>query len=86
VVQIFDEYIPPGGNSKSPRKIDMDKLVLKKAGYWASTTLDLIPSQLKLSRTLKNPTGKERRLAKAVAHVADQYDLILTDCAPRSRS
>ena len=82
VVQIFDEYIPAGGNSKSPRKIDMDKLVLKKAGYWASTTLDLIPSRLELSRTLKNPTGKERRLAKAVAQVADQYDLILIDCAP----
>jgi chromosome partitioning protein len=82
VVQIFDEYIPAGGNSKSPRKIDMDKLVLKKVGYWNSTTLDLIPSRLELSRSLKNPTGKERRLAKAVAQVADQYDLILIDCAP----
>lgn len=82
VVQIFDEYIPAGGNSKSPRKIDMDKLVLKKVGYWSSTTLDLIPSRLELSRSLKNPTGKERRLAKAVAQVADQYDLILIDCAP----
>ncbi len=82
VVQIFDEYIPAGGNSKSPRKIDMDKLVLKKVGYWNSTTLDLIPSRLELSRSLKNPTGKERRLAKAVAQIADQYDLILIDCAP----
>jgi chromosome partitioning protein len=82
VVQIFDEYIPASGNSKSPRKIDMDKLVLKKVGYWNSTTLDLIPSRLELSRTLKNPTGKERRLAKAVAQVADQYDLIIIDCAP----
>jgi len=82
VVQIFDEYIPAGGNAKSPRKIDMDKLVLKKVGYWNSTTLDLIPSRLELSRSLKNPTGKERRLAKAVAQVADQYDLILIDCAP----
>ncbi len=82
VVQIFDEYIPAGGNSKSPRKIDMDKLLLKKVGYWNSTTLDLIPSRLELSRSLKNPTGKERRLAKAVAQVADQYDLILIDCAP----
>jgi chromosome partitioning protein len=82
VVQIFDEYIPASGNSKSPRKIDMDKVVLKKVGYWNSSTLDLIPSRLELSRTLKNPTGKERRLAKALAQVEDQYDLIIIDCAP----
>jgi chromosome partitioning protein len=82
VVQIFDEYIPASGTAKSPRKIDMDKLVLKKAGYWHNTTLDLIPSRLELSRTLKNPTGKERRLAKAIAQVEGQYDLILIDCAP----
>ncbi|MFZ3212415.1 MAG: ParA family protein [Terriglobales bacterium] len=42
----------------------------------------MIPSRLELSHTLKNPTGKERRLAKALAKVADEYDLILIDCAP----
>ena len=46
------------------------------------TPLDLIPSRLELSRTLKNPTGKERRLAKCIAQVSDRYDLILIDCAP----
>ena len=35
-----------------------------------------------MSRTLKNPTGKERRLAKALARVSDRYDLIFIDCAP----
>ena len=44
--------------------------------------MDLIPSRLELSRTLKNPAGKERRLAKCLAQVSDQYDLILIDCAP----
>jgi chromosome partitioning protein len=82
VVQIFDEYVPASGNAKSPRKIEVDKLVLQKVGYWSDSTLDLIPSRLELSRTLKNPTGKERRLAKAVAQVEDQYDLIIIDCAP----
>ncbi|MBM3333756.1 AAA family ATPase, partial [Candidatus Sumerlaeota bacterium] len=40
------------------------------------------PSRLEFSHTLKNPTGKERRLARALADVADDYDLILIDCAP----
>jgi chromosome partitioning protein len=31
---------------------------------------------------LKNPTGKERKLAKALSKVSDNYDLILIDCAP----
>jgi chromosome partitioning protein len=44
--------------------------------------LDLIVSRLELSNTLKNPHGKERRLAKALSKVADDYDLILIDCAP----
>ena len=56
--------------------------MLKKAGYWKNSTLDLIPSRLELSRTLKNPTGKERRLAKALAQVQNRYDLIIIDCAP----
>jgi chromosome partitioning protein len=55
---------------------------VKKAGYWGNSTLDLIPSRLELSRTLKNPHGKERRLAKALAQVGEEYDLILIDCAP----
>jgi chromosome partitioning protein len=31
---------------------------------------------------LKNPHGKERRLAKALAQVSTEYDLVLIDCAP----
>jgi chromosome partitioning protein len=37
---------------------------------------------LELSRVLRNPAGKERRLAKALAKVADAYDLVIIDCAP----
>ena len=82
VAQIFDEYIPAGGTHGSPRPIDLDDVIIKNAGYWRNSTLDLIASRLELSRTLKNPTGKERRLAKALARVSDRYDLILIDCAP----
>ena len=82
IAQIFDEYIPAAGPHGSPRPINLDDVIVKNAGYWQSSTLDLIPSRLELSRTLKNPTGKERRLAKALSRVSDQYDLILIDCAP----
>ena len=82
VAQIFDEYIPAGGTSGAPRPIDIDSVIVKNAGYWSNTTLDLIPSRLELSRTLKNPTGKERRLAKGLSQVSDRYDLVIIDCAP----
>lgn len=82
VVQIFDDYVPADSKTGSPRLLEVDKVIVKGAGYWGNSTLDLIPSRLELSRTLKNPTGKERRLAKALARVSDQYDLIIIDCAP----
>jgi len=44
--------------------------------------VDLIPSQLELSFTLKNPSQKEHLLSNFVADVEDRYDLIIVDCAP----
>jgi len=82
IVQIFDRYLPASGRHPSPRPVDIHDVIVKKVGYWRSTTLDLIPSRLELSHSLKNPTGKERRLAKELAKVADEYDLIIIDCAP----
>jgi chromosome partitioning protein len=82
IVQIFERYMPPSDEHGSTRPVDIREVIVKKAGYWGKTTLDLIPSRLELSRSLKSPTGKERRLAKALAGVADEYDLIIIDCAP----
>lgn len=44
--------------------------------------IDLLPSQLELSFTLKNPSQKEHLLSNFIADLEDQYDLILVDCAP----
>lgn len=82
IVNLFEQYLPPTISAPSPQKIGIEKIIIKKAGYWTDTTLDLIPSRLELSNTLKNPTGKERKLAKALALVSSEYDLILIDCAP----
>ncbi len=44
--------------------------------------IDLIPSRLELSFSLKNPGQKERQLSKIISKIEDEYDLILIDCAP----
>ncbi|MBW8073680.1 MAG: AAA family ATPase [Ferrovum sp.] len=82
VVNLFEQYLPPTISSPSPTKTEIGDIIIRHAGYWHSTTLDLIPSRLELSNTLKNPTGKERKLAKALSKVSNDYDLILIDCAP----
>lgn len=82
IVQLFEQYFPPTSEYSSPRPAEIQDVILKKSGYWIKARLDLIPSRLELSHTLKNPTGKERRLARALAKVSEQYDLILIDCAP----
>jgi chromosome partitioning protein len=82
IVNLFEQYLPPTISSPSPKKTDIGDVIIKKAGYRSNTMLDLIPSRLELSNTLKNPTGKERRLAKALSKISDDYDLILIDCAP----
>lgn len=82
IAQVFDNYLPTSENYESTRVLDIHDVIVKHVGYWSSSSLDLIPSRLELSRVLKNPTGKERRLAKALAQISSEYDLILIDCAP----
>ena len=82
VVQILEDYIPAGGDAGGPRRIDVNDVILRGVGYGSNSRLDLIASRLELSRTLKNPTGKERRLARGIAQVGDRYDLVVIDCAP----
>lgn len=82
IIQIFDQYSPPTKKQTSPRLVDIRKLFIH-GDELLLPNLDLLPSRLELSQTLKNPTGKERELlALALAQVADQYDLIIIDCAP----
>ncbi len=82
IVQLFEQYFPPTEDNPSPQPLDINQIILKKQGYWSKSTLDFIPSRLELSHTLKNPTGKERKLARALSKISSDYDLILIDCAP----
>ena len=82
VVQILEDYIPATGTDGSPKRIDLNDIIRRGVGYSKDNQLDLIVSRLELSRTLKNPTGKERRLARAIGQVNEHYDLVIIDCAP----
>jgi chromosome partitioning protein len=78
IVQIFGEFFPPTKRSQSPRPFDLTAVIQE-----IRSRLHLIVSQLELSHVLEDaPKGMERRLAKTLATVADDYDLILIDCAP----
>jgi len=81
VVRIFEGYMPSTKETDSPTTIGAER-VIHNVRQYAKGKLDLISSRLELSRTLRNADGKERRLAEAVARVADRYDLIIVDCAP----
>ena len=82
VLQIFEGYSPPSAEVPSPSPVTIEDVILKNVGPYDESTLDLIPSRLELCQTLRNPTGKERRLAKALAKVASKYHIIIIDCAP----
>ncbi len=82
VVQVLEDYVPAVGKEGAPTPVDVNDVIMKSVGYRSDSGLDLIPSRLELSRTLRNPTGKERRLAKALAQIQRNYDLVLIDCAP----
>lgn len=81
VIQIFEGYMPSTTATGSPTQVDPDKIIVKQVAGWKET-VDLLPSRLELCRTLRNPTGKERRLAKFLTRIQQDYDLILIDCAP----
>lgn len=44
--------------------------------------IDLIPSRLELSHSLRNPTDKAQLLRRAVDVMEQDYDIVLIDCAP----
>ena len=57
--------------------------VIREVYNWDDgSCIHILPSKLELSTTLKNPTSKERRLAKFIGKIKKEYDLIIIDCAP----
>lgn len=82
VADIFEQFTPTGTASGSPKKLDPMKTIYHRVKYDDGSLLDIVPSRLELSWTLRNPTGKETLLPRFVAKVEKIYDLIIIDCSP----
>lgn len=82
VADIFEQFTPTSAASGSPKKLDPGKVIYKRVEYDDGSLLHIVPSRLELSFTLRNPTGKETLLARFVAKVERNYDLIIIDCSP----
>ena len=81
VWDIFEQFsrTPSAG---VPPALDISSVVHNLASFQEGSRIDLIPSRLELSHTLRNPAQKETLLERAVSTIEDQYDLILLDCPP----
>lgn len=77
---IFEQATRAPGLRSSGRKLT--DTVFPAVRYTSGSHLHIIPSQLELSYTLKNPSQKEHLLANFLEPIEDNYDLIIIDCAP----
>jgi chromosome partitioning protein len=80
VWDIFEQATRTPGLRSSGRKLT--DAVFPAVHYTSGSYLHIIPSQLELSYTLKNPSQKEQLLANFLEPIEDKYDLIIIDCAP----
>ena len=80
VWDILEQYTAVPGRPSSP--IDPSEAVVHVYQRHTLGLIDLIPSRLELSRTLRNPAEKEQLLKQAVDRLEGSYDLIIIDCAP----
>ena len=80
VWDIFEQATRAPGLKSSGRKLS--DAVLRVVTFTSGSYIDLIPSQLELSLTLKNPSQKEHLLANFIEEIEKNYDLVLIDCAP----
>lgn len=71
--------MPLGARSTAPR----DPLSMThKVSRQGSNYFNLLPSQLELSKVIKNPQSVEFRLNKYLAGVEKHFDRVFIDCAP----
>lgn len=77
---IFEQATRAPGLRSAGRHLE--DAILRVVTFTSGQYLDLMPSQLELSFTLKNPSQKEHLLSNFISSIEDNYDLILIDCAP----
>ena len=84
IVDVFEQYSPPNDRIRAPSEFAALDVITTLHNWTDGSRLHLVPSQLELAWTLRNPTihGRDLLLPKFVAQVQQKYDIILIDCAP----
>ena len=73
-------HTPTGGRSKP---LDPNSVALNIAKSRSdSSRIDLVPSRLELAYSLLSPGQKEDLIAKLIAKIESEYDLVILDCPP----
>lgn len=62
--------------------VDPKEAIRNVVNFKSGSRIDILPSRLELSLSLKNPAQKATLLPKFIEKIKDQYDVILIDCAP----
>ena len=76
VYHIFERFSP------SYKGMDLSKAIKSVSNIQGGGKIDILPSQLDLAYTLKNPNDKARNLKEYIDKVESQYDIIIFDCSP----
>jgi chromosome partitioning protein len=82
VLDILEQGTPTGASGRPRADIAPENVIATVKSWGDGSGIDLLPSSLDLSFTLKNPTEKEYLLHNFLEEVRPSYDLILIDCAP----
>lgn len=81
VWNVFEQLTRTPGADNRPA-LEPDRVIKRVVSYVSGNHLDLIPSQLELAYSLRNPGQKEQLLRKLISKVENDYDLVVLDCAP----
>lgn len=82
VLHIFERFTPRTVSGLPEVAAPSDIIVEVGRFYGSDRALDIVPSELNLAWTLKNPAEKEQLLDTFLDEVRDNYGLILIDCPP----
>ena len=77
---IFEQNTRIPGKTKT--SLDPSNVIKRAVTINGGGIIDIIPSRLELSYSLKNPAQKEFLLAEFLNNVKSNYDLIIIDCPP----
>lgn len=76
VYHIFEQFSPMF------KGIDTSKAIINVLNIRGGGRMDILPAQLELAYTLKNPSDKVRNLKEYIDKIEKDYDLIIFDCSP----